>query len=99
MLIGHKRFGASGKRVFGLIPHFLGLIILSRFVKQLRGPGVPAPTKKEAIVALKELLETGKVTPIIDSTYRLSEVREALRHMIEDELQGKVIVAPAEAGV
>jgi NADPH:quinone reductase-like Zn-dependent oxidoreductase len=70
---------------------------LSRFVKQLRGPGVPMPTKKEAITVLRELLETGKITPIIDSTYPLSEVREALRHMIENELQGKVIVTPAEA--
>jgi NADPH:quinone reductase-like Zn-dependent oxidoreductase len=99
VLIGHARFGTSGKRVFGLIPHFLTLLVLSRFVRQLRGPGVPMPTKKETIAALRELLETGKVTPIIDGAYPLSEVREALRHMIEDELQGKVIVAPAEAGV
>jgi hypothetical protein len=53
------------------------------------------PTKKEAIAVLRELLEIGKVTPIIDSTYHLSEVREALRHMIEDEIQGKVIITPA----
>lgn len=97
VLIGHECYGESGKRVFGLIPHFLTLMVLSRFVKQLRGPGVPMPTKKEAIAVLRELLETGKITPIIDSTYPLSEVREALRHMIEDELQGKVIVTPAEA--
>jgi NADPH:quinone reductase-like Zn-dependent oxidoreductase len=95
VLIGHERFGASGKRVFGLIPHFLTLMVLSRLVKQLRGPGVPMPTKKEAIAVLRELLETGKITPIIDGTYPLSEVREALRHMIEDELQGKVIITPS----
>jgi len=58
---------------------------------------VPTPTKKEAIAVLRELLEAGKVTPVIDSTYPLGEVREAFRHMMEDELQGKVIVAPAEA--
>jgi NADPH:quinone reductase-like Zn-dependent oxidoreductase len=97
VLIGHARFGASGKRVFGLVPHFLMLMVLSRFVKQLRGPSVPTPTKKEAIAVLRELLETGKVTPVIDSTYPLSEVREAFRHMIDDELQGKVIVTPSEA--
>jgi NADPH:quinone reductase-like Zn-dependent oxidoreductase len=95
VLIGHERFGASGKRVFGLIPHFLKLMVLSRFVKHLRGPGLPMPTKKEAIAVLRELLEIGKITPIIDSTYLLSEVREALRHMIEDEIQGKVIITPA----
>jgi len=97
VLIGHERFGASGKRVFGLIPHFLGLMVLSRFVKPLRGPGLPMPTKKEAMTVLRELLEIGKVTPIIDSTYHLSEVREALRHMIEDEIQGKVIITPANS--
>jgi len=46
VLIGHERFGASGKRVFGLVPHFLKLIFLARFVKQLRGPGIPMLTKK-----------------------------------------------------
>jgi NADPH:quinone reductase-like Zn-dependent oxidoreductase len=97
VLIGHERFGASGRRIFGLVPHMLTLMVLSRFVKQLRGPGVPTPTKKEAIAVLKDFLETGKVTPIIDSTHRLSELREAFRHMSEDDLQGKVIVAPAEA--
>jgi NADPH:quinone reductase-like Zn-dependent oxidoreductase len=97
VLIGHERFGASGKRMFGLIPHFLTLMVLSRFVKQLRSPDVPTPTKSEAIAVLGELLEAGKVTPVIDSTYPLSEVREAFRHMTEDELHGKVIVALTQA--
>ena len=95
--IGHARFGASGKRVFGLLPHFLTLMVLSRFVKQLRGPSVPTPTKREAIAVLREFLETGKIAQIIDRTYPLSEVREAFRHMIEDEPQGSVIITPAEA--
>jgi len=96
VLIGHERFGASGKRVFGLVPRFLMLIFLSRFVKQLRGPGIPAPTKEEAMVVLRKLLEAGKITPIIDSTYPLSEVREAFRHMMEDVTQGKVILIAAD---
>ena len=83
--------------MFGLIPHFLKLIFLSRFVKQLRGPGIPMPTKKEAMAVLRELLEAGKITPVIDSTYHLTEAREALRHMIEDEIQGKVIITAAES--
>jgi NADPH:quinone reductase-like Zn-dependent oxidoreductase len=93
-LIGHEHFGASGKRVFGLIPHFLGLMVLSRFVKQLRSPGLPMLTKKEAIAFLRQLLEVGRITPIIDSTYDLSEVRKALRHMMEDDIHGKVIITP-----
>lgn len=93
--IGHEGFGALGRHALGLIPHLLKLVVLSLFVKQLRDPGLPAPTKKEAIGILRELLERGEVTPIIDSTFRLSEVREAFRHMIEEETRGKVIITPA----
>lgn len=92
MLIGHERFGASGHRVFGIIPRFLKLIVLSRFVKQLRGPGIPMPTKKDAMAVLRELFEAGKMTPVIDRTYPLGEARGAFRHMIEDEIRGKVIL-------
>ncbi len=94
VLIGHERFGASGTRVLGLFPHFFKLMILARFVKQLRGPGIPLPTREDTIMVLRELLEAGKITPIIDSSFPLSETREALRHMIEDEPRGKVIITP-----
>ena len=83
--------------MFGLVPHFLKLIFLARFVKQLRGPRVPTPTKEEAMAILRTLLEAGKITPIIDSTYPLSEVREAFRHMMEDVTQGTVILIAAAA--
>ena len=46
---------------------------------------------------LRELLEAGKITPVIDSTYPLSETRKSFRHMIEDETRGKVIVTVEEA--
>jgi NADPH:quinone reductase-like Zn-dependent oxidoreductase len=92
VLIGHENFGASGKRVFGLFPRFLKLIFLSFFMKQLRLGRSSLPTRKDSMAVLRELLESGKITPIIDSTYPLSKAREALRHMIEDEPQGKVII-------
>ena len=59
--------------------------------------GDEAPSRKEAMAVLRELLEAGKITPIVDSTYPLSEAREAVHHMIEGELQGKVIIITAEA--
>ena len=92
VLIAHENFGASGKRVVGNLPYFFKLMFLSRFVKQLRGPRLPMPTRKKAMAVLRELLEAGKITPIIDSTYPLSEASEAFRRMIEDEPQGKVII-------
>ncbi len=94
VLIGHEAYGASGKRVFGLIPRFLGLMALSRFVTPLRGPALPLPTKEESMAVLRESLENGTLTPVIDSTFPLDRVREAFRHMIEDETRGKVILTP-----
>jgi NADPH:quinone reductase-like Zn-dependent oxidoreductase len=90
--IGHDAYGASGRRVFGLLPHFLTLTFMGRFVRHLRGLRVPVPGKAETTAILRELLEAGRVTPLIDSTYPLGETRQALRHMMSDELRGKVII-------
>lgn len=97
VLIGHEGYGASGKPVFGLIPHFLGLIFLARFVTQLRGPVLPVPGKREIMEYLRDLLESGKLTPVVDSTYDLDDVREAFRHLMEDELLGKVVLTAGES--
>lgn len=94
VLVGHEGFGAAGGRVLGILPQFFWLVALSRFVKQLRGPGVPLPTTQETIAVLREFLQAGKITPVIDSTYSLREAGDAMRHMIEDELLGKVILTP-----
>lgn len=92
VLIGHERFGPSGSRVLGLFPRFFKLIGLSFFRKQLRLGRSSVPSREAAMSILSELLSTGKITPVLDSVYALSDTREALRHMMEDELHGKVIV-------
>ena len=94
VVIGHEHYGKSGRRMFGILPYFFYLILLSRFERQL-GTGNPSPPgRSEAMAILRELLEAGKITPVVDSVFPLSEVREAFRHMIEDELLGKVILTP-----
>lgn len=98
VLIGHERFGAAGGGVLGLIPRMIGLMWLSLFVRQLRGPRLPAPSRSEAMALLAELLAAGKLTPIIDSSYDLSEVREAFRRMTHGETVGKVILTVSGAG-
>jgi NADPH:quinone reductase-like Zn-dependent oxidoreductase len=94
VLIGHERFGAAGKRTFGLVPQFLLLMLRSRFVRQLRGPGLPLLTRREALAALRDLLAAGTITPIIDRTYPLSQVREAFRRLMGGQPLGKVILTP-----
>jgi NADPH:quinone reductase-like Zn-dependent oxidoreductase len=96
VLIGHEKFGVSGGRFLGLLPRFLKLVFLSLFVRQLRRPGISTPTRGETMEMLRALLEAGKITPIIDRTYPLSQTRDALRRLVEDEPRGKVIIAPTE---
>ena len=94
MLIGHENFGESGHRFLGLLPYFFKLMALSLFVSQLPKASFSMPSKKESMAVLKELLETGKLTPIIDRTYPLSEVPEAMRYLIDGHPRGKVIITP-----
>jgi len=41
---------------------------------------------------MKELIEAGKVKPVIDRCYKLSEVAEALRYYGEGHARGKVVI-------
>ena len=47
---------------------------------------------------LKELIEAGKVSPVIDRAYPLSEARDAMRHLEEGHARGKVVISVRGAG-
>jgi NADPH:quinone reductase-like Zn-dependent oxidoreductase len=51
-----------------------------------------AMPNQEDLVFMKELIEAGKVVPVIDRRYPLSEVPEALRYYGEGHSQGKVVI-------
>jgi NADPH:quinone reductase-like Zn-dependent oxidoreductase len=51
-----------------------------------------AKFNKPDMVVLQELLEAGKVTPVIDRRYELSEIADALRYMGEGHAQGKIVL-------
>jgi len=52
-----------------------------------------AKFNREDFVVLQELLEAGKVTPVIDRRYALSELPEALRYLGEGHARGKVVIS------
>jgi NADPH:quinone reductase-like Zn-dependent oxidoreductase len=54
--------------------------------------GLTAEPSQKDLVFLKELLEAGKVKPVIDRRYPLSEVPEALRYLDEGHARGKVVI-------
>jgi NADPH:quinone reductase-like Zn-dependent oxidoreductase len=51
-----------------------------------------ARMNKADTVVLRELLEAGKVTPVIDRRYDLSEIADALRYLGEGHAQGKIVI-------
>jgi NADPH:quinone reductase-like Zn-dependent oxidoreductase len=51
-----------------------------------------AKLNKEDLVVLQELLEAGRVTPVIDRRYELSEVPASLRYMGEGHAKGKIVI-------
>jgi NADPH:quinone reductase-like Zn-dependent oxidoreductase len=92
VLIGHDQFGAAGRAWFGSIPRFLGLVVLTPFSKQLPKVDFSMPDKLESMALLHELVEAGKVTPVVDRTFPLSEVAEAIRYMESGAVCGKVVL-------
>ena len=83
--------GEGGGRWFGGIDRQLRAQMLSPFVRQKLWTFI-AKQKGDDLVVLKELIEAGRVTPVIDTTYPLSEVPEAIRHLEEGHARGKVVI-------
>jgi NADPH:quinone reductase-like Zn-dependent oxidoreductase len=54
--------------------------------------GVSAQIDQQDLLTLKELLEAGKVIPVIEKTYPLSETPEALRHLGSGHARGKLVI-------
>ena len=84
--------GGSMALVFQLL--FLGPWISVTGSKKM-GILMHKPNKKD-LNFMKELFETGKVVPVIDRRYPLSEVAEALRYLGEGHVQGKVVITLEE---
>jgi NADPH:quinone reductase-like Zn-dependent oxidoreductase len=70
----------------------LKALVMSRFVSQTLAPLMGRVRNKEDLSTLQGLLEAGKVTPVIDRTYPLSEVAEAIRYLEAGHARGKVVI-------
>jgi NADPH:quinone reductase-like Zn-dependent oxidoreductase len=91
VLIGHDHYGASGHRWFGSLGRFGKLLVMSPFVSQLH-PFRGARDPGDRLVVMKELIEAGQITPVIDRTFPLSQVPEAMRYLESGRAVGKVII-------
>jgi len=56
-----------------------------------------AKPNKDDLAFIKELLEAGKIKPVIDRCYPLSEVADAIRYLEEGHAQGKVVITVVQS--
>jgi NADPH:quinone reductase-like Zn-dependent oxidoreductase len=68
--------------------------LLSLIMRQHGGMYLALPSGKDLLV-LKELIETGKLKPVIDKTFPLSEIPAAFRYLEKEHARGKVVITIA----
>jgi NADPH:quinone reductase-like Zn-dependent oxidoreductase len=83
--------GDSEGRWIGPIGRMVKAILLSPFVPQRLGPFLAKP-RREDLALVGELIEAGTVKPVIDRTYPLREVPEAIRYLETGRARGKVVI-------
>jgi len=86
--------GGGGPNDQGLIgPLFrpIKAMLLSPFVSQEMGMFM-ADTNQKDLAVLADLMQSGKVKPVIDRTYKLSEVPAAIAYLEQGHARGKVVI-------
>jgi NADPH:quinone reductase-like Zn-dependent oxidoreductase len=83
--------GASGRWMIGPLARAITAVLLSRLVSQ-SFVTLLAKASKEDLTITRGLMESGKITPVIDKRYRLSEVPEAIRYLEAGHARGKVVI-------
>jgi len=72
--------------------YIIKALVASLFVRQ-QGRTYLAIPNNEDLIVLKELIEAGKIAPVIDRTYPLSDTPEAFRYLDEGHVRGKVVIS------
>ena len=69
----------------------IGAFMLGPFVKQEMGFMISS-VNRDDLMFLRELMQTGKLTPVIDKTYPLNETRDAVAYVESGRARGKVVI-------
>jgi len=84
--------GPAGRWMIGALARVLTALVWSRFVSQKLVMCFARPSRADLTV-MQELMKAGKVIPVIDRRYKLSEVPEAIRYLEEGHARGKVVIS------
>jgi NADPH:quinone reductase-like Zn-dependent oxidoreductase len=84
----------SGRGISGVLARLIAALVLSWFVSQKLVTFLARPNKEDLTI-MRDLMATGKLTPVIDRRYSLSEVPKAIRYLGEGHARGKVVITSA----
>ncbi len=82
--------------VGGSVAVIFQILLLGPWIKRIAAKNIRmlvAPQNRKDLLSITELCEAGKIVPVIDRRYSLSEVPEALRYVGEGHAKGKVVIA------
>ncbi|MEJ3744580.1 NAD(P)-dependent alcohol dehydrogenase [Actinomycetes bacterium KLBMP 9797] len=82
---------SNGGSLLGPIALLLRATAISRFVRHRLAP-LPAVPSTANLATLRELIESGAVTPVIDRAYQLGEVPAAIRYLEVEHARAKVVI-------
>ncbi|HYS30299.1 MAG TPA: NAD(P)-dependent alcohol dehydrogenase [Candidatus Limnocylindria bacterium] len=89
--------GDSPGRIIGPVGRIIKALLLSPFIGgQTMRPLIAKPSSAD-LQFLRELIEAGRITPVIDRTYALSEAPDAIRYLETGRARGKVVISVAAA--
>ena len=83
--------GPNDNRWIGPFGRVINTMVLSPFVSQKMGMMMADANQKDLTI-LADMMQSGKVKPVIDRTYKLSEVPEAIRYLEQGHARGKVVI-------
>lgn len=89
---GGKLLSNGGGHASGAVGRMIRLAIVSTFVRQQGKPSLKVQNRADLQV-LKELVEAGKITPVIDGTYPLRETPRAMGRVAGGHARGTVVLA------
>jgi NADPH:quinone reductase-like Zn-dependent oxidoreductase len=84
--------GPNDSRWVGPFGRVIHTLVLSPFISQKMGMMMADANQKDLTV-LADMMQTGKLKPVIDRTYKLDQVPDAIRYLEEGHARGKVIIA------
>ena len=83
--------GTLGGRWFGTTGTMIKTAALSKFTRRQAGPSIKFQNRKD-LLALTELVEAGRVRPVIDGAYPLNRAGEAVGHVGQGHARGTVVI-------